>query len=457
MSRAYKSKSLLQCNHVMCKYCHFFLYLAVVCVCLLACGSLYLLYSMTISSHSNTSVLSAMQVATSKTSSTAQSSDLPPTVRTFRQVNRVWETIQPMKDITYDKSGSQNTDRSVFVTPRTAYYDPRLVEGKPINEIVVLAEVRDDANDSILACEVNGHFSDSVRLITEDATWARQNFKSYTHLYLLIWCAGLPQEAVVNNTVVRIIYKKSGEDFYSRVEAEMPLFLANHTDNDPLTFDKGKGSIVVCSGLFDHPPMFDQWLKYQQTLNVDMVHLNVDTSFYNNATQVYPFLKEALETGFVQMHEWKNIINDRAFYNSQLAKSHDCLYRYIGVFEYAFVIDVDDFVTPTLSEHKDIHFYLNRIVADTYVGAVCFKWQQMKCKPIPEKITTLPDGNLTSILSGTRAEWRVPPKSAYRLNTVLNIKVHGVHRLQQGYRRIIAWPNRDKIYVAHLRDSEKAC
>ena len=130
-----------------------------------------------------------------------------------------------MKDITYDKSGSQNTDHSVYVTPRRAFYDPRLVEGKPINKIVVLAEVHDNATDSVLGCEINGHFSKSVRQIAEDAGWARRNKKGYTHRYLLIWCSGLPKEAVVNNSIVKIIYKKSDEDFYSRVEVEMHFIL----------------------------------------------------------------------------------------------------------------------------------------------------------------------------------------------------------------------------------------
>ena len=79
----------------------------------------------------------------------------------------------------------------------------------------------------------------------------------------------------------------------------------------------------------------------------------------------------------------------------------------------------------------------------------------MKCKPSPEKIKTLPDGNLTSILSGTRVEWRVETKCAYRLNTVWNILVHFVQNYLPGYKRTFA--KRDEIYVAHLRDSEIIC
>ena len=373
------------------------------------------------------------------------------TIRLQHAVDLTGEQIQ---DISYNKTGS-SSNRSVFVVPRSAFYDARLVRGAPLNQVVVLAEVHDDAVDSVVACEINGSFSESVQLRAEDAGWVRYHKKGHTHRLLMVWCSSLPIESIVNNSAVQLIYKKSDEDFYSRVEVEMPLYLANHTDKDPLTFDRGKGSVVVCSALYGHPPMFDQWLKYQQTLKVDMVHLNVDTSFYDNATQVYPFLKESLETGFVQMHVWSDIVGKRIFYKSQLVKWHDCLYRYIGVFEFAFFIDMDDFLVPALPEHRDVHYYLNKYFADKHVSGLYFSWQQMQCKPVPEKIKTLPDGNLTRILSGSKAYWRINAKCAYRLNGVLLLMVHQAQISMPGYKTIR--PDQQEMYVAHLRKSEKLC
>ena len=362
---------------------------------------------------------------------------------------------QPMKDIIYSKSGSHNSDRSVFVAPRRAFFDPRLVAGKPLNQVVVLAEIHDDAIKSIVACEINGVLSETATLAMEDPGWVRVNMPGFTHRYALIWCHGLPQDSIVNGSVVRVIYKRTDEDFYSRVEVEMPLYVADHIDNDPLTIDRGKGSVVVCSTVFDHPPLFDQWLKYQKTLNVDMVHLNVEESFYSNATQLYPFLKEALETGFVQMYVWKNIANDRTFYKGQLVKWHDCIYRYIGVFEFAFFIDADDFLVPVLAEHKDVHFYLNKYFADSHWGGLDFNWRQMKCKPVLENIKTVSDGNLTSLLSSTDGYWRNEAKCAYRLNGVKNILVHFAHEYMPGFKKTYA--KRSDIYMAHLRDSAEIC
>ena len=117
---------------------------------------------------------------------------------------------------------------------------------------------------------------------------------------------------------------------------------------------------------------------------------------------------------------------------------------------------MDDFVTPTLSEHKDIHFYLNKFISKKQkAGGLYLKWRQMKCKPSPEKIETVHDGNLTSILSGTRAKWREEAKCAFRLNVVWNILVHYVQNFLPGYKRTFA--NRNEIYVAHLRNSKILC
>ena len=365
---------------------------------------------------------------------------------------------RPLKDVIYNTTAAENSDHSVFVVPRRAFYDNRLVKRKPLNQVIVLAEANDNATETIVDCEVNGVLSKSVRVEVIDASWVRYFKPGYTHRLLLIKCFGLPRNCIINNTIVRIIYKRNDEDFYSRVKVEMPLYLAKHKNKNPFKsdrrFDRGKGSVVVCSALFGHPPMFDQWLKYQQTLKVDMVHLNVDSSFYDNATH-YPFLKEALETGFVQMHVWSDIVGKRIFYKSQLVKWHDCLYRYIGVFEFAFFIDMDDFLVPALPEHRDIHYYLNKYFADKHVGGLYFSWQQMQCKPVPEKVKTLPDGNLTSILSGSKAYWRTESKCAYRLNGVVLIMVHQAQISMPGYK--IIRPDKNEMYVAHLRKSENLC
>lgn len=115
---------------------------------------------------------------------------------------------------------------------------------------------------------------------------------------------------------------------------------------------RGKGSIVVCATLYGHPPRFDEWLKYQKTLGVDMVHLSVETSFYH---EIYPSLKEFLDSGFVKIEIWKDIVGERLFYHGQ--NYQDCIFRHMGI---GLLCDYDDFFIPLVPTHKDIHYYLDK-------------------------------------------------------------------------------------------------
>ena len=356
-------------------------------------------------------------------------------------------------NITYNKTGPNN-DSAVFVVPRRAYYDNRTHDGKPLNRLVILAVIHDDAQKSIVSCESNGYTTTFIKTFIQDTAWAKKYYP-VTHRLMIIICKGLPREAIVNGTFPYVHYRKGKDvDHHYRIESEKPLVVTKHVDNDPSTFDKGKSSVVVCSAVFGHPDMFDQWLRYQKTLKVDMVHLNVEYSFYENATLLYPFLKESLENGFVQMEVWNDIVGSRAFYHEQLEKYQDCLYRYIGVFEYGVFYDCDDFFVPRLPDQKDIHFYLDTYLNNN-VGSVQFKWEQLLCKPLPDLVKNLPDGNLTSILSGNKISQRNERKSAHRLNSLEYVYVHYAISRLPGYKYKTA--DVRLAYVGHVRNTFKMC
>lgn len=369
--------------------------------------------------------------------------------------NNNYTNYEPVKDIIYNKNGS-NSNRSVYVTPRRAYYDTRKV---PLNRLIILTQVQDNAVKSILACEINGAQSISIKLKIEDVRWvrSRKRYRRFTHRLVIIQCLGIREESIINGSFPSVIYRKEGDDYYSRVEAERPLYITEHEDGDASTFDRGSGSVVVCCTLFDEPEKLDHWLIYQKTLNVDMVHLNVDTTFYRNATRNYPFLVEALDSGFVKMDVWENVIDDRYFYKDQLVKYQDCLYRYMGVFEYGFFLDFDDYFNPSLTQHKDIHFYLDKYFEKKNIGSVNFAWHHMSCKPSPELLDNLTDGNISSILSGNESYWRAETKTCYRLNACQFIHVHFAVAFLPGFHNIVH-PNKDSVYVAHVRHtSSKLC
>lgn len=355
----------------------------------------------------------------------------------------------PIQDIAYNTSGL-NTNRSVFVVPRRAYLDNRTVyiNGQQRIIIAILAEIHDDALKSILACELNQEQSKVVNVIKEGSFtgWVRAHVEGCTHRVVVVQCMDFPIQSIINGSSTGLIYRKEGEDHYSRVETEKPLNLGRTTPSG------GKGSIFVCSTLFGHPERLDNWLKYQKTLGVDSVHFNVDKSF---AMTDYPFLNELLNNGFVQMEVWNDIVGSRMFYNGQIVKYQDCIYRYIGVYEYGLFIDVDDFFNPMLPNKKDIHYYFNEFFSSHKTGSVCFEWPQMQCAPSEKHYSALIGGNLTSILTGYETKTRPNRKCAHRLSATVLVKIHEVERSFPGYRFVNT--NSHLAYIAHNNVNNKVC
>ena len=350
-------------------------------------------------------------------------------------------------DYYYNTSSPNPDDRSVLVVPRRAYYDNRTVSGKPRNMLVILTEVEDSMVNSIVACEINGYFSKEIRTnLRESIAWVRKARPGYTHCMVIVQCMGLPVESILDGSNTSIIYKKKNDPFSSRVQTEKPLFVSKSSPK--------KGSVMTCATIFGHPSQFKPWLKYQKMIGVDFVKLNVHSSFSDGATSLYPYLKEAIETGFVEMETWRDITDNRFYYHSKIVKYQSCLYRYKDTYEYAFFLDHDDFFNPVTPTHKDTHYHLAKFFSNKRTGAVYFMWRQMRCVPDKAKIADLEDGNLTAILTGTKASWRSETKMAVRLCAVQQVAIHTIQSLLPGYgvRYLAAG---DSAYIAHNRQTTK--
>jgi hypothetical protein len=354
----------------------------------------------------------------------------------------------PIHDVSYNTNGF-NTNRSVFVVPRRAYLDGRILQGKPRNIIVIIAEIHDDALKSIVACELGQKRTSKVSIVQEVGftLWVRKNIQGSTHRVVVVQCKDFPVHAIINGSSTRLIYRKTGDHYNSRVETEKPLILRSRVQS--YTPSHGKGSIVVCSTLFGQPERLNDWLKYQRTLGIDHVHFSFDTSFTKNATTLYPFLEESLRSGFTEMEEWSDIVGERMYYKGQITKYEGCLYRYIGIYEYGMFIDVDDFFNPMVPGHKDVHYYLHRFFSKYKVGSVCLQWPQMQCGPSEEHLRTLTDGNITSILTGYKVKY-LPYlwKCVHRLIPTVFVKIHEVELSFPGYDSVNVKDSK-LAYVAH--------
>ncbi len=133
-------------------------------------------------------------------------------LHTFR--NNSTSKYQPSRNILYNRSG-QNDDCSVFVVPRRVYFDARIHERKPRNVVLILAEVHDNAVGTVLACELNGYFSESILVIKENTDWVRSHKPGYTHS-----CAAFADPAFMDNsTVLYHFLEESLSNGFAQVEA----------------------------------------------------------------------------------------------------------------------------------------------------------------------------------------------------------------------------------------------
>ena len=336
------------------------------------------------------------------------------------------------------------------IIPRKVYYDNRTVEGKPRDVVSIIGDISDYSfgKGIVTHCELNGHKSKRVSIYKDPGIkWVNSVYPKIKRFFAIVECYGLPHSAVFNGSIAYIVYKEQKTKALVRVQVEHPLVF-NNMDNNPTPL-RGKNSVVQCTCLFDHPPRFNEWLIYQKTLGFDRVHLNVDKSFADDATNVYPFLAEGLKSGFVVMEVWSKSI-DTIFYYSQSVKIEDCVMRYRGVFDYAFILDYDDFITPLIPEQKDIHYYVKEMFSDNSIGSAELKWVEQRGVLDLGAFSQLKDGNVTKTLKSVHSSAIHAEKCAYRLSAILMSSVHIARLLLPSYK--VNYVNgKTLLYIAHVR------
>ena len=340
----------------------------------------------------------------------------------------------------------------LLVVPRREYYDNRKAwkPGKG-NVIVVLTETIDLALGTFVACEINGHYTPAVDDVRENTKWIRSHHKEFTYSLVFVFCLFVPQESIQNGTIVKLIHKNKKESCYSRVECESTLVVKPEFTVHRRSMARRPNSVLVCVAVFHRPLYLDAWLKYQKHLGVDMVHINADSSFIPNAVH-YPNLKEAIASGFVVIDVWKSYLGEKMFYHSQLIKNQDCVMKYMGEFQYAFMLDTDDFFNPVLPFHKDIHYYVGQYFKNTQIATKHIKWVSYCKYPDLSKVPS--NGNLTVLVEDgkTRPMW--PGKTVHKLDKVLHVAVHKSETRVKGY-YVNSWYS-PIAYISHIRP-QKTC
>lgn len=337
------------------------------------------------------------------------------------------------------------------VLPRAAYFDRRHIHGYK-NAIVILAHVTKEVlkKNLMVHCIVNGMHTKKFRILSFLMNgWIHNNHPRLTYDNVLIFCYDTTINRDSTNDVV-IEYKnpKDDKEFIS-IKPEAALFVPSFQPAN-----KGSSSVMVCITAFGTPPCFMDWLHYQKTLGVDLVYINAQESFLNSTVYSDAFFQESLDNGFVQVKVWHEYLTKmEVFYHSQLLYYHDCLFRFQSVYDYAIILDTDEFyVAENGKVDINIHQHLDKVFSQrSKIGALRLDQVIYRAPPggFNRSNTELNDsGNLPRY--GVRTSLKSHNfKSVCRLSATVELSVHTVVGFMPGFREYSV--PKHVAYVAHMK------
>ncbi len=181
---------------------------------------------------------------------------------------------------------------------------------------------------------------------------------------------------------------------------------------------------MVCAAGFGVVPYLDQWLIYQKTIGVKLIHINIDASFLQNLNKSSTLL-EFVRSGFVKMVVWKDYLNSsQVFYYSQSLKYQGCSLRYQGIFKYMMVIDFDEYFVPLDSINPSILSYAKKLITGN-VGSVVFTRQEYFCKSKSLSDTSLPsNGNMTALYNTSIFQHVNDGKALHLVKSLKEVSIH---------------------------------
>ena len=337
---------------------------------------------------------------------------------------------------------------SEYVIVRAVYLDPRPRDGY-LNASVFLAEVRKDLlareRDGILACGTSSSVSTDLTVrVPKNSWWPQKYYPHLTHEVAMIDCFGLPDIPAGSRAFLWFRVRDSGVLY--RVESEHTYFVPRPKQ----THNRDDLKIVVCMAIVrDFPPFMREFLRYYKYLGVDHVYMTAEDTFVQNGIlEGDEFIREALKDGFISFSFWHMwLTTDKMFYHSQMLAHEDCIYRFQGTYDYAFLVDSDDHFIPLVPKRETLDYYIELYCR---FGACIFQWLEYfpDCGQDWSRLGR--HGNVTNtLLSDTFHRRFGTGKTAYRLTAVLDAGTHKPQQLLQGYKYLFVPPN--AAYVAHIR------
>ncbi len=278
----------------------------------------------------------------------------------------------------------QNEYNSNDLVAHQAYLDRRPGPSHS-NVTVVSVSVLKDYRQDIIGCDIDGIQSHRTEVVDIMLVLFIETYFPVSHKDCFVYCFDMD---INRDSEVSVLYKKNGTIIKEPVRSDSVVIPPENVPE--------KDEVMVCAAGFGVVPYLDQWLTYQKTIGVKLIHINIDPSFLQNLNKSSTLL-EFVRSGFVKMVVWKDYLNSsQVYYYSQSLKYHDCALRYMGIFKYMMVIDFDEFFVPYTSSNTILSF-AHRLITGN-VGTVILARREYHCKfnlssPIDGNLTTLYDTN----------------------------------------------------------------
>ena len=304
-----------------------------------------------------------------------------------------------------------------FVLARAAFLDSRL-HGEHMNTTVILASIHKSMIGKKLfkACIIGNQEITDIKVQPLIANkWIHRIHPECTYNNTLIFCYDTPPSE--NGSKVELVYKDPLNHEFIRAETEYPLYIPPSTRVEtPRT-----PSVIACATVFGNPPYFEQWLRYQKKIGVDMVYLNAQESFVEGPTFNDSFLQESIRNGFVTLQVWREYLGDKVFYHNQALYYNNCLYRYQGVYDYAMMFDSDDFFYPA-SRTSPVSEVLQQLFSEEKIGSVRLQWRRYY-DPIPLGFELSELDRFVNMSAGLHEN---NIKSIHKLSVGIEIRIHAI-------------------------------
>ena len=329
----------------------------------------------------------------------------------------------------------------IRVLIRLVHFDDRPQYGyKNVSVFLLEASKSISEQNLIVACGVGSIVSFKFQIWPCGAfslhNWICESFPNLLiQDQLMLHCYDLP---VDNGSTAFVIYKLSPSSSLRLVAQSAHRLVIPESQVEI--------KIVTCSRIFSgRPPRLVEWLHYQKAIGVDHIHIITDA----RADALHgAHFKQAMKTGFVSVKVWQQWQNDQIH---EVLAYEDCIYRFRGEYDYAFVIDTDDYFVPMNPSEKKLRYYVDRWCKDC--GSCAFSWiDYYPACGLKDKPGT--DGNVTAVLKSSVS---VEQKSHKFLHRLADIDVHvplseseSESFLVNHHRGTVKIPS-DKAYVAHHR------